>query len=326
MPDTPPETLVVLDPITPGTAAKLRALLPPTLTLTHGTARDEAHLQSIIEHADYAISGQIGVTAAILGAAKRLKLLHKWGVGTDNLDLEAARHLGIKVARTTGSNAVPVAELTIALMIDALRSLTHAASELHEGRWIGGNFARPAFLLSGKTVGLVGFGAIGQAVARLLQGFACPILYTKTTPAGPETEARLNARHVPLPELLAQSDVVSLHCPLTPATSGMIDRAALTAMKRTAVLVNVARGGVVVEDDLVWALQNRIIHAAAMDVFATEPLPPDSPLIGLDGLTLTPHIAASSADTFDKTVLQMYRNIGHVARGEPIPTSDSVVT
>lgn len=320
-----PETVVVLDPIPAPTAAKLRALLPPGLVLTHGTARDEAHLQAIIADADYAISGQIGVNAAILGAARRLKLLHKWGVGTDNLDLAAARTLGIKVARTTGSNAVPVAELTIALMIDALRSLTHAAAELHEGRWIGGNFARPAFLLSGKTVGLVGFGAIGQAVARLLAGFGCPVLYSKTTPIDAETEARLNARHVPLPELLAQSDVVSLHCPLTPATAGLIDRAALSAMRRTAVLVNVARGGVVVEDDLVWALKERIIHAAAMDVFATEPLPPGSPLVGLDGLTLTPHIAASSADTFDKTVLQMYGNILRVSRGEPVPERDSVV-
>ena len=193
------------------------------------------------------------------------------------------------------------------------------------GRWIGGNFARPSFLLSGKTVGIVGFGAIGQTVARLLGGFGCTILYSKTTAVDAETEARLNARHVALAELLREADVVSLHCPLTPRTAGMIDRAAFEAMKRTAVLVNVARGGVVVEDDLVWALRNRVIHAAAMDVFATEPLPPDSPLMGLDGLTITPHIAASSAETFDKTVLQMFGNIALVARGEAVPERDSVV-
>ena len=319
------ETVVVLDPITAATAAKLRALLPPGLVLTHGTARDERHLRAIIAEAEYAISGQIGVSAAVLEAGTRLKLLHKWGVGVDNLDLDAARRLGIKVARTTGSNAVPVAELTVALMIDCLRSVVHAASELDAGRWIGGNFARPSFLLSGKTVGIVGFGAIGQTVARLLLGFGCTILYSKPTAVDAETEARLNARHVSLPDLLRAADVVSLHCPLTPDTAGMIDRAAFESMKRTAVLVNVARGGVVVEDDLVWALRNRVIHAAAMDVFATEPLPPDSPLIGLDGLTLTPHIAASSAETFDKTVLQMFGNIMRVARGEAVPERDSVV-
>ncbi len=319
------ETVVVLDPITPATAERLRALLPPGLALTHGTARDEPHLQAIIAEADYAISGQIGVNAAVLGAATRLKLLHKWGVGVDNLDLEAARARGILVARTTGSNAVPVAEFTIGLMIDTLRSLAHAASELGRGHWVGGNFARPSFLLSGKTVGLVGFGAIGQTVAKLLSGFGCTILYHKPKPVAAEVEIALGARHVGLPELLAQSDVVSLHCPLTPHTTGLIDRAALAAMKPTAVLVNVARGGVVVEPDLIWALENKVIQAAAMDVFATEPLPADSPLLGLAGLTVTPHIAASSADTFDATVLQMFGNIARVSRGEPVPARDLVV-
>jgi len=319
------ETIVVLDPLTEQTATKMRALLPPGLTLTHGTARDEPHLQSIIRNANYAISGQIGVTAAILGASTRLKLLHKWGVGVDNLDLDAARRLGIKVARTTGSNAVPVAEFTIGLMITCLRSLAHAAAELDAGRWIGGNFARPAYLLSGKTVGLVGFGAIGQTVARLLSGFGCTVLYAKPRRADPALEAALNVRHTPLPDLLAQSDVVSLHCPLTPETAGIIDRAALMTMKRSAVLINVARGGVVIEPDLVWALQTKTIQAAAMDVFETEPLPPGSPLYGVDGLTITPHIAASSADIFDKTVLQMFGNIARVARGEPVPERDVVV-
>ncbi len=320
-----PETVVVLDPIAPATAERMRSLLPEGLALIHGTARDEAHLQAIIAEADYAISGQIAVPGAVLRAARRLKLLHKWGVGTDNFDLETARTLGLTVARTTGSNAVPVAEFTVGLMICALRNLADGAARLQRGEWNGGNFTRPAFLLSGKTVGLVGFGAIGQATARLLAGFGCPVLYTQRNRADPAVEAALNARHVPLPELLTQSDVVSLHCPLTPQTAGIIDRAALTRMKRTAVLVNVARGGVVVEPDLIWALEQRIIQAAAMDVFETEPLPPDSSLIGVAGLTLTPHIAASSADTFEKTVRHMFGNIMRVSRGEPLPERDIVV-
>ena len=318
-------TIVVLDPITPATAERLRALLPAGFALTHGSARDEAHLCSIIAEAEFAISGQIEVGAAVLEAGRTLKLLHKWGVGVDNLDLEAARRLGVKVARTTGSNAVPVAELTIGLMISTLRNMAAAAAELAQGRWAGGNFARPAFLLSGKTVGLVGFGAIGQAVARLLRGFGCTVLCSKERPLDPAAEAAHGVRHVPLAELLAESDVVSLHCPLTPATAGLIDRAALQSMKPTAILVNVARGGVVVEPDLVWALQNKVIHAAAMDVFETEPLPSDSPLIGIEGLTLTPHIAAICADTFEPTVRQMFGNIERVSRGEAVPERDSVV-
>ncbi len=319
------ETIVVLDPIAEQTASRLRELLPAGMVLTHGIARDEAHLQAIVAEADYAISGQIAVTGAVLRAGKRLKLLHKWGVGIDNLDLETARELGIKVARTTGSNAVPVAELTIALMISTLRNMAHSAAELDEGRWIGGNFTRPSFLLSGKTVGLVGFGAIGQMVARLLAGFGCTVVYHKPRPADPVLEAALGVRHVGMPELLAKSDVVSLHCPLTKLTASLIDRVALSAMKPTAILINVARGGVVVEPDLVWALRNKVIHAAAMDVFETEPLPPDSPLLKLDGLTITPHIAASTADTFAKTVLQMFGNIERVSRGEALPERDVVV-
>lgn len=319
------ETIVVLDPIPETTAERLRGLLPSGMRLTHGSARDEAHLQSIIADADYAISGQIAVPGAVLRAGKRLRLLHKWGVGVDNLDLEAARELGITVARTTGSNAVPVAEFALGLVIACMRHLADGHAALAQRHWTGGNFGRPSLQLSGKTVGIVGFGATGQAFARLLGGFGCPILYHQRRQLDPAAEAALNASRVELAELLARSDVVSLHCPLTPQTAGLIDRAALERMKRGAVLVNVARGGVVVESDLIWALQNRVIQAAAMDVFETEPLPPDSPLIGVPGLVLTPHIAAHAADNFEPTVRQMFGNIERLSRGEPIPLRDVVV-
>ena len=118
---------------------------------------------------------------------------------------------------------------------------------------------------------------------------------------------------------------MSLHCPLTPATAGLVDRAALAAMKPTAVLINVARGGVVAEPDLVWALRNRVIHAAAVDVYEIEPLPADSPLLHIDNLTLTPHLGAMAADTFAPTVNRMFGNIARVSRGEPLPALDVVV-
>lgn len=320
------ETVVVLDAITEQTAQRLRALLPPGMVLTHGTARGDAHLREIIADAEYAISGQVGVSGDVLRAGRRLKLLHKWGVGVDNLDLETARALGIRVARTTGSNAVPVAELTLGLTIAALRNLAYCHAELQRGEWRGLQVGGNSYMLSGKTVGIVGFGAIGKTVARLLSGFGCTILYNKPRPLPSEEEAALGGvRYAALPDLLAQSDIVSLHCPMTPETAGLIDAAALARMKPTAVLVNVARGGVVVEADLIDALRNRTIHAAAMDVYETEPLPPDSPLIGIPNLVLTPHIAALAADNFEKAVRHMFRNIEHMARGEPIPAIDLVV-
>ena len=242
------------------------------------------------------------------------------GVGVDNLDLEAARSLGIAVARTTGSNAVPVAEFSLGLMLSALRGLAFGHAELQAGRWAGGHMPTPSLLLSGKTVGLVGFGAIGQAVARMLGGFGCTVLYAKPTPV-----PGASARHVALAELLAQSDVISLHCPLTPQTAGMIDAAALASMKRSAVLVNTARGGLVVTADLVAALRAGTIQAAAMDVFDPEPLPEDNPFRGVPNLTITPHIAAAAADNFAQTVGRMFANIERHMRGEPLPPGDVVV-
>ena len=156
-----PETIVVLDLMTPERADRLRALLPPGFVLTHGTARGDEHIKQIIADADYAIAGQVGVSGEVLRAAKKLKLLHKWGVGVDNLDVETARELGIKVARTTGSNAVPVAEFTLGLMLSALRFISFGHAELKKGDWRGGRLPGETFMLSGKTVGIVGFGAIG---------------------------------------------------------------------------------------------------------------------------------------------------------------------
>jgi D-3-phosphoglycerate dehydrogenase len=320
-----PETIVVLDLMAPERADKLRALLPPGFVLTHGTARGDEHMKQIIAEADYAISGQVGVNGDVLKAAKKLKLLHKWGVGVDNLDITAAKELGIKVARTTGSNAVPVAEFAIGLMLSTLRYIGFGHAELKKGDWRGGRLPGDTFTLSGKTVGIVGFGAIGQNVAKLLKGFGCTILYSKRQPLSAAEEAALGVKHASLAEILAQADVVSLHCPLTPETANMIDKAAFAAMKKTAILVNVARGGVVSEPDLIEALRAREIAGAAMDVFEIEPLPSDSPLLGLDNLVVTPHLAAIASDNFAPTVTRMFDNIARVSRGEPVPERDSVV-
>ena len=319
------ETIVVLDAISDTVAERLRALLPQGFELTHATALGDDHLMEIVSEADYAISGQVAVSGAVLRSARRLKLLHKWGVGTDNLDIGTARELGIRVARTTGSNSTAVAEFTVGLMICALRHIPHGHFALQHGEWRNWR-GRSPFLLSGKTVGLVGFGAIGKAVARVLSGFGCTILYNKPDRLEVDEETRLGVAFAELPGLFARADVVSLHCPLTPATAGLVDRAVLSSMKPTAVLINAARGGIVAEDDLVWALRNRVIHAAAIDVYEIEPLPADSPLLHVDNLTLTPHLGAMAADTFAPTVRRMFANIARVSRGESVPSLDAVVS
>jgi D-3-phosphoglycerate dehydrogenase len=321
------EKIVVLDVMAEARAEQVRALVPPEMRFSCGTVPGDDAMKALIADADYAIAGQVAVGADVLRAARKLKLLHKWGVGVDNLDLDAARQCGIKVARTTGSNAVPVAEFTLGLALATLRGISFGNAELKQGRWRGlSSLPMQTFLLSGKTFGIVGFGAIGKSVARIIRGFGCTVLYNKRTPLTQAEEAEFGATYVDIDTLLARSDVVSLNCPLTPETKNLINKKTLQRMKKTAVLVNVARGGVVAEDDLVWALQNGVIHSAAMDVYEIEPLPSNSPLLQpIDNLTVTPHLAAIAVDVFESSVRQMINNILCVSRGEPVPEHDAVV-
>jgi len=315
--------IVILDTLTEVSHRRFAELVDPGFDLVVASSADHEHLEQLIAEADYAISGQTAVPDTLFRAAKRLRLLHKWGVGVDNIDLAAARSLGIPVARVTGGNATPVAEYTIGLMIAALRHLAWGHTELKKGRWGTRHLPYDSMMLHGRIVGLVGFGAIGRRVAALLQAFGCTVLYTR--PSGPDASANAVATFMPLDQLLAESDVVSLHCPLSADTAGMINREALTRMKRHAVLINVARGGVVSDADLHWALKERVIRGAAVDVFDIEPLPPDSPLLALDNLVMTPHLAGIAADNFAPTVIRMLDNIARIERGEAIPEHERVV-
>jgi len=320
------EKIVVLDMMAEARADAMRSMLPPGLVLTHGTASGDEHLKEIIADAEYAIAGQVAVSGDVLRAARKLKLLHKWGVGVDNIDVRTARERGIKVARTTGSNAVPVAEFALGLTLAALRGIAYGNAELKKGDWRGlSSLPMQTYLLSGKTFGIIGFGAIGKTLARIIKGFGCTILYNKRQRLSAAEEAEFGASYADITDLLSRSDVVSLNCPLTPETRNLINRASLQMMKKTAVLVNVARGGVVQELDLIWALRNGVIHSAAMDVFEIEPLPPDSPLLQpIDNLIVTPHLAAIAVDVFETSVRHMLDNIGRLSRGEPVPEVDAV--
>ncbi|MBF2759286.1 MAG: 3-phosphoglycerate dehydrogenase [Ectothiorhodospiraceae bacterium AqS1] len=327
-----PEIIALLDSIDERIVERMRSLLPPGFSLIHAKALDpktqdgeRKRLDALVAHADYAISGQIAVDARTLKAGKRLKLLHKWGVGVDNLDLEAARALGIRVARTTGSNALPVAEFALGLILATLRNIPQGHRALNEGRWEQSSAGGTPFLLSGKTVGMIGFGAIARRLAGLLKGFGCESLYYKPRPLSPEEERLHGTRFAPMAELLERSDIVSLHCPLNDRTRHLVDRAFLAAMKKNAVLVNVARGEVVVEEALIEALAQGRLRGAAMDVFESEPLPADSPLLEVERLIITPHIAAMAADNFEPTVRRMFGNILALSQGKAIPEDDAVI-
>jgi phosphoglycerate dehydrogenase-like enzyme len=316
--------LVILDPVTPDRLERFGSYLPAGWTIGTSLSRGAPDQLAALAGADFAITGDVPVTAAMM-ASPGLKAIHKWGVGYDNIDLEAARAHGVRVLRTTGSNAIPVAETTLGLILSVTRNLVRGHVGIADGRWRKGELSPTSMTLSGKTVGIIGFGHIGQALARLLSGFGCTLLYTKRNPLAAEKEAELKARFASLDELLASADVVTVNCELNDTTRDLINTDTLARMKTGAVLVNAARGGVVVEEDLAEAVRSGHLGGAAVDVFAIEPIQPNNPLIGLDRVVLTPHVGAISADSYAPSVTRMVANLQAIAEGRPPREGDLVV-
>lgn len=316
--------VVLLDPSDADRLDRMRELLPAGWTLGNARSRDAADQIAALAGADFAITGDVPVTPAMM-AVPGLRAVHKWGVGYDGIDLDAARANGVRVLRTTGSNAVAVAETTLGLILSINRNITPGHVAIHRGDWPKGVLGATSMRLSGRTVGIVGMGYIGTALARLLRGFDCRILYTKRSPLTPAEEAGIGATFAPLDDLLAQSDVVTLNCDLNDSTRNLIDARRLALMRPDAILVNAARGGVMVEADLASAIRAGRLRGAAVDVFAQEPISPDNPLIGLDRVVLTPHIAAISIDGFAPTVQRMFANFAAIAAGQQPPSLDVLV-
>lgn len=239
----------------------------------------------------------IPVDESILQKAPNLKVVSNMAVGVDNIDVSACTHRGIPVGNTPGVLTEGTADLTMAILLAAARRLIEANRDARQGRW--NTWSPTGWLgsdLYGKTLGIVGMGKIGSAVAQRAHAFGMQILYSDPN-TRPDLEKKVNAVHAGLDDLLQRSDFVSLHVPLTPGTSGLIDKTALRKMKPSAYLVNASRGPVVVTDDLLRALSNGWIKAAALDVTDPEPLPPDHPLYALDNCLIVPHIGSATQNT-----------------------------
>jgi lactate dehydrogenase-like 2-hydroxyacid dehydrogenase len=254
-------------------------------------------------------------------AGPSLKVVSNYAVGYDNIDVAACARRGIAVGNTPGVLTETTADLAWALLMAAARRVAEGSRYVRDGRW---RTWGPLLLLGpdvhGSTLGIVGFGRIGQAVARRAQGFGMTVLYHDVGPVPPEVAASLGATSVTLDELLARSDFVSLHVNLSDETRHLINAASLAAMKPTAVLVNTSRGPVVDQIALADALRDGVIWAAALDVTDPEPIPPDDPLVGLDNCLIVPHIASASRATRAKMAAMAAANLVAGVRGEPLPT------
>lgn len=237
------------------------------------------------------------VTAGTLSRLARCGAIVRTGSGTDNVPVEEATRRGIVVGNTPDALTEAVSDHAIALLFACLRQVAVHDRAVRGGVW-DRYLAWPRWHLRGRTLGLVGFGRIAQLLARKLSGFEMPVLaYDPLVPA--EAMARQRARPAGLDDLLSRSDVVSLHCPLTDETRHLIDERALRRMKPTAVLINTSRGPVVDEKALVRALTEGWIAAAGLDVLEQEPAGPDNPLLRLNNVVLTPHIAGYSDEYLD---------------------------
>ena len=308
--------IVLLDPAAPERLDRIRPFLPQDWVLNTPASRAPRDQLAALQGASFAITGDVPVTASMF-ATPGLKAVHKWGVGYDGIDLEAARRHGVRVFRTTGSNAVAVAETVLGLILAVNRNIVRGHVGILNDRWPKGEVAPSSTTLSGRTVGIVGMGYIGKALTRLLRGFGCPILYTKRSPLPEAEEAEAGVRFAPLDELLATSDVVTLNCELNDSTRNLIGRDQLALMKPGAILVNAARGGVLVEADLADAIRAGRLRGAGIDVFSVEPITPDNPLLGLDRVVLTPHLAALDAGGFAPSITRMMENLLAVQNGTP---------
>ena len=255
------------------------------------------------------------VTAEVVAAAPRLRLVQKIGVGVNTIDLEAARRRGIAVCNMPGTNTQAVAEMTLLLMLGALRRVSQLDAATRAGRgWeLPDHLQDRCGEVRGRTVGLVGYGAVPSRLAPVLQAMGARVLF-----ASRSGKPNAVGERRPLADLLAESDVVSLHVPLTSDTERMIDADAIGRMKPGAVIVNTARGGLIDEAALIEALRTGRLGAAGLDVFEPEPTPAGSALLALDNVVCTPHLAWLTRETLERSVAVAVENCRRLAAGEDL--------
>lgn len=301
----------------------VRAVAPPDFDLVFVGANDDGERAALAADADFLLV--VSASAPVIEAAKKARLIQKWGIGVDKVDLEAARAKGVPVAITAGGNANAVAEHAIMLMLAVYRRLAYVDAGMRIGEWRRAEMRSTALQLRGRTVGLYGLGNIGRMVARKLSGFEVSILYYDMRRADPDEERQLGVTFVEPDRLLAESEILSLHVPYVKATHHLIDRETIAAMRDGAVIVNTARGELIDDAALVEAIESGKLFGAGLDAFAPEPLRADSPLLPLKQVVLTPHTGGGVFDNVPHVARHCFDNMRRVIDGQPLPPADIVV-
>lgn len=262
-------------------------------------------------------TGSTPISRAVVGTARQLKLIQQPSVGYNHIDVDACREFGIPVANTPGANDIGVAEHTVMLALNCLKNLPFYNAATHRGEWLFTHAQRTGiFEINNKTYGLLGMGRTARAVALRLAPFGVRLLYYDIARLSAAEEEKYGAAFASIKEIMKTADVVSLHLPLTPETTEIINEAMLSLMKPTAVLINVGRGALVDEKALADALKNKKLAAAATDVFTEEPPASNHPLLGVENVILTPHLAGSTRESGMRIMSMSMDNIARVIKGE----------
>ncbi len=290
-------TLGVIDPFHPRVVEAIREAAPSDWRISITEAATEDARARALAQADVAFVMATPMPRSLLERAPRLRFIQKLGAGIDRIDSSYCAEVGIGLARLQAGNAIPVAEHTVLLMLAACRQLPWLDRGTRAGAWDKEAVRGENRHLYGKTLGIVGFGAIGRQVARLLSGFGVNLVYYDPMRASRHDESAFNVTYRDLDDLVAESDVVTLHLPLLPATANLIDARRIRMMKPGAILVNAARGGLVDEAELARALQDGHLFSAGLDAYSSEP-PIGNPLLTLDNTVVTPHCAGATIDNF----------------------------
>jgi phosphoglycerate dehydrogenase-like enzyme len=306
--------IVLHGAVTPGFTANLSALAVPG-QIAFVAADDHRALLHALSDCEILLHVLQPLSAEDIAAAPRLKLIQKIGVGVNTIAVDAAAARGVAVCNMPGSNSGAVAEHALTLMLAVLRRLPVYDRLLRKGHWLPPDIALGDSVgeVAGRTIGLVGYGRSAQSLAPVLRALGGKVIYTATAPhAGVEDSFRA------IDDLMAEADIVSLHLPLTKKTQSLIDARRIARMKPGAILVNVARGGLIEEPALIEALRSGHLRGAGLDAFADEPVARDNPLLALPNVVVTPHIAWLTAETLDRSLTIIAENIRRLDAGEPL--------
>ena len=288
------------------------------LTVYDRTANDEVVDRA--KHADIILTNKVSVRKEHIDELPTLKHIAVIATGYNIIDIEAAKESGISVSNIPGYSTPSVVQFTFALLLELCLRVQRHSDAVKEGRWANAkDFSfrdYPLVELHGKTMGIIGFGSIGQSVADVATALGMNIIGNSRTQT--DQSSRKNFKWASVSELLKQSDVVSIHCPLTPETQGLINTQSLKTMKSSAFIINTARGPIIVDQDLADALNQGVIAGAGIDVLSTEPPEPNNPLFNAKNCLVTPHIAWASFEARSRLMGIMENNIRTFIAGEPV--------